>query len=114
MDGDLNDQIRQLLGQNATSMDRIAKLNTAQMELTITKIENNLVKQLNYNNKQINDKMAKNNEQIKDQIKEKIDGIQKMVVGLTETIKTVESKVSKNETEIVVVKENCHKMNNKF
>ena len=63
----------------------------------------------------INDQMSKNNEQIKDQIanyneqnnermikiNEKIDGFQETVVGLTETIKTVESKVSNN----VVVKE---------
>ena len=77
-------------------MSEIAKLNVAQTELAITKIENNLVSNIAKNNEIITDNMAKNNEVINEiNVKlndnnEKLDGFQNLVVTLNETVRTVE------------------------
>ena len=49
------------------------------------------------NSEQINKQMNKTNE--------KIDDFQETVIGLTQTIETIENKVSKNENEFVLVKD---------
>ena len=45
-DGGLLAQMRELLANNAESMSNIAKLNTAQIELTMSEVENNLVNEM--------------------------------------------------------------------
>ena len=45
-DDGLVDQIRLLFAKNAESMSNIAKLNTAQIELTMSEVENNLVNEM--------------------------------------------------------------------
>ena len=52
MDGGLFDQIRSLFNKNTETMNQIAKLKTAQTELAMLKIENNLVVKLNNNEKE--------------------------------------------------------------
>ena len=44
----------------------------------------------------------------------KIDGFQKTVLGLTESIKTVETKVSENETKLLAVKDKVTQHEKKF
>ena len=80
-------------------MNKIAHLNTAQTELAITKIENNLVNNIAKNNAKLNNidvKLINNND--------KLNGFQKTVVALDKTVKLVEIKVSKHETEILEFK----------
>ena len=46
----------------STRMDKNVKLKTAQTDLNIAKVENNIAKNMNKSNEQINEQMNKNNE----------------------------------------------------
>ena len=87
--------------RNAESMDRIAKLNTAQSELNIAKLGNQMAKIDEQNKEQMN--IIK--EQINENLNEKIDSFQNTVIVLTETIKIEEIKVSEHETKILALKD---------
>ena len=59
--------------------------------------------QAELNNAKINAKMDNNNNTKMDDNNAKINGFQKTVVGLTESIKTVKTKVSENKTKLLAV-----------